>query len=805
MNPIEKIARFTSNHPKKAITLTLILTLIFLILSSTLEMETSLESLFPNYPEVKIMEGIQKDFGNEEPVIILLQGNDVLMPESFKQVAEIEEKFWKDELVYNTLINPKDQSIISLPSLLANYRLAMKGNFNPTWRQIIEEVRSFSSEKEIRATLKAFLDDSNVPQIMKDYALAFLPKGFNEKDMEADKMVIYVSLNGSLSDEELQKVELRIEDTAHSVKGPNKALVYGFKLIDYYYMKTEERLAPAFLMALVLILAVMIINFRRVSDILIAFITLFLGIIWTMGFAGLMGWKIDFMAGMVPILILGLGIDFSFHVLMGYRERLIQVKDPKKATYLVLATSGIAFLLAAITTVVGFSSNGISDVPSMRHFGFLAAFGIFSIFLLNMTFVPALRELDLRKSEKIPKVSDGKKVRRNGIVKKLIWLVKHPKVSVLLLLFIFAIAIPGFMAGSEMKASYDPTGELASDFEITQAYNTLNEEFEVGTETVFIRVDGDLTDPELWRNIAGAVENMSNDIYVVRQGSKARAEWLLGVIPMLLMENPKLAQAYLLVDKDMNGQIDEDVTPEKLRAFLNAIYEERITRYFIHRDANGNFDSLLIRVATRTKFGYHGRVLLEELREDFKGVDAEISITGTPVVWAKGLDDIRDSMVYSILLCLAFAFLVLPVAFYFAHRSVLLGILTAIPPLVTIGWLFITMKLLNLPLNLMTATVGAIIVGIGIDYPIHIANRWALERKKGKSLEECYAISLASTGREVFFSAITTLIAFGIFITIPIPVITQFATTILFGLIYSFIGAVITLPLLLRILWHRGD
>ena len=202
--------------------------------------------------------------------------------------------------------------------------------------------------------------------------------------------------------------------------------------------------------------------------------------------------------------------------------------------------------------------------------------------------------------------------------------------------------------------------------------------------------------------------------------------------------------------------------------------------------------------------GYHGKALLNELKEDFEGVRADVSITGMPIIWAKGLDDMRDSMTNSIFLCLSFAVLILPVVFGISHGSPMLGLMTAMPPLLVIGWLFATMKLLNVPLNMLTAMVGAIIVGIGIDYPIHMANRWALERKAGKNPEDCHAVSLSSTGKEVLYSALTTLIAFGVFILIPIPVIVQFSITVIFGLIYSLVGAVIILPILLRLFWHKG-
>ncbi|MEA1992877.1 MAG: MMPL family transporter, partial [Euryarchaeota archaeon] len=517
MNVIERIARWVSDHPKRAIGLSLILTVIFMGLSSTVEEELSLESLFPDYPEIEIMNNIQKDFGEEEATIILLRGDSVLTPESFRQTAAITEKLWEDDSVHSALITPKDQAINSLPSMLAYYRLSGQGNPNPTQEDLLKEMHSFSSEKEIKETLKTFLNDQNIPESMKEYALMFLPKNFNKTTPETDKMVIYVSLDASLERKDLEDTELRIENLSEDVEGPNEASIYGFKLLDHYSIEVEKRLVPAFLAALILILIIMAVNFRRISDIAISLSTLFIAIIWTTGFSGLMGWPLNLMTGMVPILILGLGIDFSFHVLMGYRERLAKAdNDPKMATHHLLATVGIALALAAVTTFVGFSSNAISDIPSMRYFGFLSGFAIFSIFFLNITYVPALRELlDIRKGvKKSPKKSTESKIKKNGAVKRLSWLIRRPLASGLLLLLVLAVALPGLVIGFNIKASYDPTGEFPSDMEITQAYKTLTTEFEVGTEIISVRINDDLASPTVWQNVQESIDNINNDEYV---------------------------------------------------------------------------------------------------------------------------------------------------------------------------------------------------------------------------------------------------------------------------------------------------
>ncbi|AHL23586.1 efflux RND transporter permease subunit [Thermococcus nautili] len=767
--------------PKRTIAVILLVTLVFMAFASQLKEETSLNALFPNYPEVKALEKIQRDFGNVEPVVVVFRGSNVLTPEYFSKTAELTEKIM-DGSAGEFLIEPKENAVTSLPAVLASYRLAKEG-VSPTPDRVLEEMRSFKTAAEIRETLREFLSDPSVPEQMKDYALSLLPRDFNRERMESPSMAIYVLLNASYPEDELEKAELEIEGDALSVD--NDSLTYGFHLMNYYYVKTEERLAPAFLLALVLILALMYLNFRSLGDVAISLITLFLAVVWTFGLAGALGWKLDLMAGMVPILVLGLGIDFSFHVLMGYREKLNL--GPKDAMKAVLSTVGVALLLAMVTTVVGFSSNAISSLPSMRRFGFLSAFAILSVFVLNVTFVPALKVLR----------PSAPPARRKGRARLAIGALSDKRFAGLLVISAFLVAAVGWSLGLGMKASYNPTGELAKDLRVTKAYELLNSKFDIGTERVYVRVDGNLTDPALWRRLQIAVQRMADDRYVVKSGGKPAVEWLLSALPIIAAENPGVSKAYALVDRNGDGWIDSNVTPRELEEFLKEAYETRTGRFYLH-ESNGHFDGLLLVVPSRTDFGYHGKELLRELREDFRGLNA--TITGDPIIWAKGLDDMRNAMILSILLCLAFTLTVLPVSFAVAHRAPLEGLLAALVPLAVLGWLFATMKLLNIPLNAMTAMVGAIIVGIGIDYPIHVANRWVIERRTGKGFREAYSTAVSTAGREVLYSALTTLIAFGVLVTIPIPVVTQFAATVLFGLVYSFLGAVVLLPAMVRLL-----
>ncbi|CAI1492341.1 protein of unknown function [Thermococcus nautili] len=181
--------------PKRTIAVILLVTLVFMAFASQLKEETSLNALFPNYPEVNALEKIQRDFGNVEPVVVVFRGSNVLTPEYFSKTAELTEKIM-DGSAGEFLIEPKENAVTSLPAVLASYRLAKEG-VSPTPDRVLEEMRSFKTAAEIRETLREFLSDPSVPEQMKDYALSLLPRDFNREGMESPSMAIYVLLNAS--------------------------------------------------------------------------------------------------------------------------------------------------------------------------------------------------------------------------------------------------------------------------------------------------------------------------------------------------------------------------------------------------------------------------------------------------------------------------------------------------------------------------------------------------------------------------------------------------------------------------------
>ncbi|MBX7105338.1 MAG: MMPL family transporter [Gemmataceae bacterium] len=147
------------------------------------------------------------------------------------------------------------------------------------------------------------------------------------------------------------------------------------------------------LYALLVIVAVLAIDFRSLTHTLIALIPLALGVVWLLGTMGFLGRDLN-PANMIALpLIVGCGVDNGVHVLHDWRSRR------KRAGYVLAAATGKGIAVSALTTVLGFGALMISSHRGMAGLGFVLALGVTTCMTAALVLLPAGLRLTSRSSE----------------------------------------------------------------------------------------------------------------------------------------------------------------------------------------------------------------------------------------------------------------------------------------------------------------------------------------------------------------------------------------------------------------------
>lgn len=112
------------------------------------------------------------------------------------------------------------------------------------------------------------------------------------------------------------------------------------------------------------------------------------------------------------------------------------------------------------------------------------------------------------------------------------------------------------------------------------------------------------------------------------------------------------------------------------------------------------------------------------------------------------------------------------------------------------------MAVLDISISIITALVGSISVGIGVDYAIHISERYWEEYGGDTDTETALARTVTGTGSAVMSSAITTAAGFGVLAFALLPGLRQFGFILAVGIVYSFLATVYIQPSILA-LWAQ--
>ncbi len=164
--------------------------------------------------------------------------------------------------------------------------------------------------------------------------------------------------------------------------------------------------------------------------------------------------------------------------------------------------------------------------------------------------------------------------------------------------------------------------------------------------------------------------------------------------------------------------------------------------------------------------------LLVDLRGDLREFDpnAIAEFAGGPVARQAGLDGITRALQVSLPIAVA---LCLVIAWVFM-RSIRMALVSITPILMTVAWLYALMYLTGFAINTVTATIGAVSIGIGVDFAIHFAMRYREELASGRSPIEAVRVTGQGTGTALIASAVSSAVGFGILAFAPMPMFASY-------------------------------
>ena len=558
---------------------------------------------------------------------------------------------------------------------------------------------------------------------------------------------------------------------------------------------------------------------RTAADMGLTMGAIVLAIIWMNGIGVILGPKyldlIDHFGPMnqiIPILLIGLGVDYAIHLTTRYREEVGHAEHVTGAMLTSIHTVGIALILATITTAVGFLTNLVSPIPALKDFGILAAVGILSSFVIMMTFVASFRILMDRRAEAkgvLPVEALG--TTRDRILPRIIgrlsvlaerFAVQTVAVSVI-------VGVVAFFGVLQLKVEFSITDFVPRPNPLLPTFETLIDEFSGGFgETTQVLVEGEVATPTAHNALVAATGNLRDTENVLLFGDQPAVDSPLSLLGSLTEADgdrfsPEVAAAASAagLGEDLTVAAGADVSG--LYGALFTAAPDEASRV-LARAGDGSFVASLSTITTQGgEAGASG--LNIDVRTAFAPV-AALELTAVPtsdeIINNVVITSLSESQLSSLVITVLAVAGLLMINFYVEARRPGLGLITIFPVALVMLWAFGLMPVLGLAFGPVTATVSALAVGIGVPYMIHITHRYQEDRTRFATPEEAIKSTTTNTGGALAGSAFTTVAGFGILMTASLVPLQQLGLVTAYTIAMALVGAVVVLPSML-VLWDR--
>ncbi|WP_267639904.1 MMPL family transporter [Haloarchaeobius amylolyticus] len=720
---------------------------------------------------------------------------------------------------------------------------ALQASGSPSLSEQIDQLESMNESEvdDVLGIVLAESDGENGGSPFAGRALQLMEKNYEPGSTTADaRMMIIQQVSQSSSDiqgggsvaDATIDTQLEMQDVAEATSQDNgdEYIVFGFGVISQEIDQSlSDSLAIVGPFALLFVIVTLVVAYRDLLDIVLGLVGIFAVLMWTFGMMGYLDIAFNQIMIAVPVLLIGLSIDYAIHIFMRHREERLDENTPsdvRGSMQYALAGVGIALVWVTATTVIGFLSNLTSPLGPIADFGIVSSWGIVAALAIFGAFIPALKvEADsllegwgFDRKKRAFGTGGG---RFSQVLK--VGSVLAKKAPVVVILVALTLSAAGAYGGSQVSTSFAQEDFIAGEppeimyelpeplkpgeYSAKQNLDYVNDNFQREDSNAQVLIKGGPTDPKTLQALADANRRIDDGAYdtpFAGASGEVNTRSPLTVMAQVAAENESFNRTFTASDTDGDGAPDQNVTGVYDQLFEVAPDQ---AAGVIHRTDGGSYEA--VRLVVPVKGGASTSETTKEMRaiadsvESGAGLaDGLVIATGSPVVNEVVQNDLLDTVIQSLVITLVAVFLFLMLAYRITEGSATLGIVTLLPVALSVAWILGTMYLIDMPFNVLTGMITSLTVGLGVAYSIHVSERFNLELGRRDTKWEAMDKTITGTGGALLGSAATTVGGFGVLSVAIFPALQQFGIITALTIIYAFLASVLVLPSLL-VVWHR--
>lgn len=803
---IDRVNAWVAANPGRVVIAFLLVTVLFAGGLGNVSTEAGTQQFAEDIPENEALEQINREFSrpfedDTGSTQLIQRGTNVLGKDAMLRMLATQQRIEEREGLRVITTASAAQTVAteldpSATTLEQQYRAVERA----TPAEIARAVRAAAADPEFGSRLS---DD------------------FNRRDASASATIAVVTheiaggtASGAGQGGDSPLTPLQLETQRVVAAGDGDISVFGSGLIAHEFSSViEDSLLIVTPAAVVLITLFLIVAYRDLFDLALGAFALVMAVVWTFGFLGIAGIPFNQIMIAVPPLLLAVGVDFGIHAINRYREDRELGYDVAESMSRATNQLLVAFFIVTGTTVIGFLSNLISDLPPIRDFGVVAAVGIVFTFLIFGIFLPALKVwVDRRRPDWVP--GSAAPLGREGstlgsVLRAGVIIADRAPVAFLVVILLGSVLAGGYATGTDTSFSQEdflPPEETPSylqslpepfrpaDYTVVAQLNFLEDNFRTiqgSSATIYLedRMERDTALEEIHR------ANRDPPDSFVREDRQAQTTSIVTVVRSHADRDPEFRALVDRNDRDGNGIPDRNLG-EIYDYLLDSPARDRALQYLAEDRRSAQVVYTVEADATNDEVTADTRQLADRYRMD-------ATPTGQTIVFKVISDIIFASAVQSLAVALSLTMVFLVFIYRRLEGWASLGLANTVPIVISVAAVAASMRALGISFNAVTATILAITIGLGIDYSVHMVQRFVDERRQ-RPLFDALDRAVRGTGGALTGSVLTTAAGIGVLVFAVLSVLGQFGVLTALSIVYSYLLSILVLPSVL-VLWDRVE
>lgn len=709
-----------------------------------IKINADLESYMPDSMKSKVNnKQIGDVFGNEESLLIVLECQDVLRQSTLERIRDLS----------NAFSNMSD----------------------------FEQVFSLFQTKNISSQEGMMVVDPVVGNIPDDTASTEkLRKDIMTNDLAYGLVVssdfryalIMLTTNRSVRDEDIMD---QVRQTLEEFPGDEKVYISGQ---PYLRAEANDKIGHDIMVLLPIGLLVMVVflwfSFREIKAVLLPFSVVIISILISMALIPAFNWELSLIGVLIPIMMIAITNNYGVYVVSKYQE--INAKHQGRSMYKIIQETVVYFktpiILCGLTTMVGILGLVVHLLLPASQMGVVAAMGIGFALLLSLMYIPALMSF-MKKSR--PHKGLGENARgffHNMLSETGNIITTNPKFIVACFAFFFTICSLGVF---QMHVAPDSNKVLPAKHDFNVAIG-LTDRYFGGSKVINIMFSGDAIDPGLLKRIDYYESELKKMPQVGRTASLAT---LIKKMSTALNDSSEIGYNAIPESRDAVAQYLElysmSADVADFERFVNFDYTKTLMTVQYHAASLNEVDKLL-----------------SSMDDLLKEEPAPVVIGGFSLIDKELSESVKTGQYYSLLVAFIAILILLSVIF----RSFVAGFMGSLPLVFAVFCTFGLMGWIGIELNIVTALLSSISIGLGVDFTIHIFWRLRFELSNGKDWVSAVKSTEVGIGRGISINAFSVMIGFSVLFLSAFPLIQSFGFLIILSLLFCLISAIVLIPAL---------